>query len=80
MGSKDIGEEIKGIVVSNKFAFLITTESNKEFQVWNISNPPNIFNVSKFNYSQKTTGIDYEDNIIYVSNESNDALRIIYSP
>ncbi|GAH25486.1 unnamed protein product, partial [marine sediment metagenome] len=46
---------------------------------WNISNPGNIELWSSFNFPQVATGIDYEDNVVYVSVRSNDALRIITS-
>ena len=34
---------------------------------------------SSFNFPQVATGVDYEDNLVYVSVRSNDALRIITS-
>ncbi len=79
LGSKDMAADVNSVVVCDYLAFLATSDSNKEFQVWNISNPANIAFWSSFNFSQVATGIDYEDNIIYVSVRSNDALRIITS-
>ena len=72
---------IVGIAVSGKFAFLATTRQTAGFQVWNIEDLTNIKPTSAcniYNYSEKATGIDYLDNRVYISNESNDALRIIW--
>lgn len=79
LGSKDLATDLNDLRVKDYLAFLGTSDSNKEFQVWNISDPANIFLWSAFNFPQVATGIDYEDNIVYVSVRSNDALRIITS-
>jgi len=79
LGSKDMATNLNGLVVRDYLAFLGTSDSNKEFQVWNISDPANIAFWSSFNFPQVATGIDYEDNLVYVSVRSNDALRIITS-
>lgn len=80
MVERDMGMDINDIQVSGGYGFLATSESNKEFQVWNMANiflPADIYNISKFNFSQKIVAIEYEDGFIYTANESNDALRII---
>jgi len=79
LGSKEIGSDINDLYIRDNLAFLATSDSNNEFQVWNISDPTNIVFWSSFNFSQVATGIDYEDNLVYVSVRSNDALRIITS-
>lgn len=79
LGSKEIGADLNDMRIRDNLAFLGTSDSNKEFQVWDISNPANINFWSSFNFPQVATGIDYEDNIVYVSVRSNDALRIITS-
>lgn len=79
LGSKDIGSDINGIVVRDILAFIGTSHANQEFQVWNVSTPANITLWSSFNFPQIATGIDFEDNLVYVSVRSNDALRIITS-
>ncbi len=73
------GVSVNGIVVRDYLAFLGTSASNSEFQVWNISTSTNPTLWSSFNFPQIITGIDYEDNRVYVSVRSNDALRIITS-
>lgn len=77
---KEMGVAVNDIRVSGRYGFLATSESNKEFQIWNtfnVSTASDIYNIAKFNYSQKITAIEYEDGFIYTANESNDALRII---
>ncbi len=84
LGSTSTMTNINAISVAGKLAFLATSASNEEFQVLDISDPENIEKVSKCdskntacNYSQDATGIDYEDNMVYTSNKSQDAVRII---
>ena len=79
LGSKDLAADLNDLRVRDNLAFLGTSDSNKEFQVWNISDPTNITLWSFFNFPQVATGIDYESNLVYVSVRSNDALRIITS-
>lgn len=73
------GASVNGIVVRDYLAFLATSDPNKEFQVWNIASSTSPTLWSAFNFPQVATGIDYEDNLVYVSVRSNDALRIITS-
>lgn len=79
LGSKDLAADLNDLRIKDYLAFLGTSDSNKEFQVWNISDPANIFLWSAFNFPQVATGVDYENNIVYISVRSNDALRIITS-
>ncbi|MEK7087595.1 MAG: hypothetical protein AAB958_02755, partial [Patescibacteria group bacterium] len=70
--------EITGIKVVGKFAFLSTSYQTGGFQVWNIQDPANIQNCSMLNYSEKVADMDYEDNLVYLANQSQNALRIIF--
>ena len=79
LGSKNFAADINDLRVRNNIAFLATSDSNNEFQVWDIANPTNITFWSSLNFSQIASGIDYENNLIYMSVRSNDALRIITS-
>jgi hypothetical protein len=79
LGSATINAKINGLAISGAYAFLGTEDPNKEFQVWNVSNPTNITFCSSFNFPQNVSGIDYENNLVYVAVRSNDALRIITS-
>jgi len=79
LGSLDVGGTINDIYVAGSLAFLATSNSNSEFQAINIADPMTPTLHSSLNFPQVATGIDYENNIVYVSVRSNDALRIITS-
>lgn len=79
LGSKDIGASVNDLYARDELIFLATDDANREFQVWNVADPANIQFWSSFNFPQVASGIDYEDNLVYVSVRSNDALRIITS-
>ncbi len=72
------GSYVAGIRVSGRFGFLAINDPNDGFRVYDVSNPANMPRISTYNFSQKTTGIDFDGEYVYTSNESNDALRIIY--
>ncbi|MEE8131822.1 MAG: beta-propeller domain-containing protein [Candidatus Paceibacterota bacterium] len=78
-GSIDILADINDITVVGNFAFLATSKANSEFITLNATDPTDIQKVSSFNFPQHATGVDYENNLIFVSVRSNDALRIITS-
>ena len=78
-GSIATSGRINDIFAVGNLAFLATSNSNKEFQVINITDPNDLQLYSSFNFSQVATGVDYADNLIFVSVRSNDALRIITS-
>ena len=75
----NLSADLNDLAVRDDLAFLGTSDANKEFQVWSIasSTEPELW--SSFNFPQVATGIDFEDNIVYVAVRSNDALRIITS-
>jgi len=77
LGAVDIAATVNGLRAGANLAFLATADSNKEFQVWNISDPLNITFLSSLDFPASATGIDCENNIMYVSLQSNDGLRII---
>lgn len=78
-GSINIYDSVNDIVAVGNFAFLATGNANKEFIALNVADPANIQQISSFNFPQQATGVDYENNLIFVSVKSNDALRIITS-
>ena len=78
-GSINVGDKINDIARRGYLVFLATSNSNRELQIINISDPASPALWSFFNFSQIGTGIDYEDNIVYISVRSNDALRIVTS-
>lgn len=70
--------EVSAIIVSANLAFLGTTDSNEELQVWDVTEPTDIHNYSKFNFPAKVTGLEFGDDLVYASIESNETLRIIF--
>ncbi|MDP3052026.1 MAG: hypothetical protein Q8N42_00800 [bacterium] len=79
IGSLDVGGIINDIYVAGALAFLATSNSNREFQIIDVSNSASPALYSYLNLAQIATGIDYQNNIVYVSIRSNDGLRIITS-
>lgn len=79
LGSVDLAADVNDLYARDNLIFLGTNDANKEFQVWDISNPASIAFWSSFNFPQIASGVDYEDNLVYVAVRSNDALRIITS-
>jgi type II secretory pathway pseudopilin PulG len=63
--------------VADNLAFLATNNSTKEFMIVDISNPDDIKEVAFFNFPQVGTGMDFAQNMVFLSVRSNDALRII---
>ncbi len=73
------GTEVRGIIVSSGYAFIATSDSGSPaFQIWNVKNPSSISKVTSCNYPQQPTGLDFDGINLYVANESNEGLRIIY--
>lgn len=79
LGSGNIAANVNDLYARDELIFLATNNPNAEFQVWDIADPANIQFWSSYNFPQVASGVDYEDNIVYVSVRSNDALRIITS-
>ncbi len=85
--------DITALNVVSTFAFLGTNDNNAEFQVFRVGNPANIYNCAespppgyafppegcgKYNFPAKVTDVEFYDNFIYSSIESNATFRIIY--
>ena len=77
LGSNNVNSSINDLVVAGDYAYLATGETGSEFQILNISDDANPTLLGKHNFTDEATGIDYEDNLIYISNENADALIII---
>lgn len=79
------GEEVSGVVAKGDIAFITTTDTTPAngggpFMLYNIADPAHIAPVTPCtpaNWSEKASGMDMVDNLIFVANESNDALSII---
>lgn len=80
LGSANVGSAaVNDIYVRAPLAFIGTSNPNSEFQVWNVASSSAPVLWSSYNFPQVATGVDYENNLVYVSVRSNDALRIITS-
>lgn len=78
LGSAGMAAGINDMVAVNRLMFMVTEEPNAEFQVLDIANPASInIDYGTLNFPQAATGITYENNTIYISVRSNNALRII---
>ncbi len=75
-----LGGDVNDIVcVTGDLAFLATGNSNKEFIVVNVANPDAIVEYAFINFPQNGTGIDFANNMAFLSVKSNDSLRVITS-
>lgn len=88
LGSINLGmnpstASVEGVFVKAGYAFLATTHSNQEIKIFNILDPANIQTTSScaesFNYPQTPTSLDVDGEHVFVSNSSNDALRIVFN-
>ena len=70
---------VNDIFSVGNLSFLATSSPNKELQIIDIADPDNLALISYFDFPQEATGIDYVNNLIFVSVRSNNALRIITS-
>jgi len=77
--------DVVDIAAQGNLVFIGSGDTNPNngggpFLVYDVSTPssPQPVIACSFNYSEKTTGLDYSEGLIFVSSESNDALRIIY--
>ncbi len=80
LGSTTIGAPVNSIAGGTSLALIGTSDSNTEFQVWNIANPTNMSLVSSLNLPNIANGgIDCDSNSLYLGLRSNDSLRTITS-
>ena len=81
LGFQDIGTGILDIIVVGHFGFLATPKANKEFQVWNISDPGNVTLIKELNFGNIVEqGIEYEPDFIYAIGQAIPNFQILYSP
>lgn len=76
----DVGGDVNAITcVAGGLVFLATSNSNKEFYIVDASNPDDLKEYSYYNFPQNATGIAYDQNKVFLSVKSNNALKIITS-
>ncbi len=81
LGSRDIGTGVLAIRVEGRFGFIVTPATNREFQVWNVSDPGNIMLIERYNFGNLVSnGLDYEPDFIYTTGDATPNFQILYSP
>lgn len=73
----DIGGDVNEILSVGPYIYLATAASNNEFQVHRFLTDDQLYYHTGLNMAQVATGIDFDDNSIYISLRSNDAFQII---
>jgi len=80
LGATTIGATVNSIAGGNSLALIGTSDSNKEFQVWNVANPADTHLISYLNLPNIANGgIDCDSSSLYLGLRSNDSLRTITS-
>jgi len=79
LGSLDTAYDINDLLVAADLLFTATADPNRELRIFNIANSANITPYASLNFSQMATGLDLENNILYIAVRSNDALKIVTS-
>ncbi len=78
LGSHDIASTVNAITVRSNLAFLVTSDPNLGFQIWDISNPVAMTLYASLNIQQTSTGgMDCDGNIMYIAQRSQKALQIV---
>lgn len=73
--------KVAGIAVAGSYAFVGTTDTNAEFRVFDVSNPSAptpVGSCGPYNYSAKVSAVRYAEGYVFVANQANDALRVVY--
>lgn len=70
-------EDVNGITVVGSLAFLATSDN---LEILDVSNPANISSVVSFSFSKTATGIDFDNNLIYIPfvKQGHDLMSIFY--
>lgn len=79
LGSLDANTNVNAIFAADNLMFLGTENANLEFQVYDITNVATPVYYSGLNFPQNATRFAFQNNMVFVSVRSNDALRIITS-
>ena len=73
--SKDIGSSINAITIREDLAFMVTGDTNLEFQIWDLNTM--LLYGSKDIQQTSTGAMDCEGNYIYIGQRSQQALQIV---
>ena len=72
--------KVTGVDVHDNYAFIGTNDSNKEFRVLDVTNPssPSVMPCSPYNYSAAVSALQYFAGYVFLTNQVNASLRVIY--
>lgn len=79
IGSKEFSQSMYAVYAADSLGFFGLEEANLEFQIFNVSDLSNITYFSGLNFPQSLVDFAFENNSVFASVRSNDALRIITS-
>lgn len=79
LGSMEFGNDVPAVFAADALLFIGTDISNLDFQIFNSTNPGGLAYINGLNFPQYVNDIAFENNTMYVTLRSNDALRIITS-
>ncbi|MEK7116300.1 MAG: hypothetical protein AAB879_02815 [Patescibacteria group bacterium] len=79
LGTLEFSADIRSVFAADSLAFLGTSLSNQEFQIYDVTTPATPTPYGGLNFPQVANDLAFENNVIYVAVRSNDALRIITS-
>lgn len=77
---QEIGSDVLSIAIAGKFAFLATSKTKEEFQVWRVSNASVFTLVKRYNFGNIVAGgLDYEPDFVYTTGNASPNFQILYS-
>ncbi len=78
LGSRKISGGINASIIRSDLLFVITSDSNAGFQIWDIGDLSNINQCASLDVEQTITGgMDCEENLLYIAQSGNRAMQII---
>ncbi len=76
----EVGTDVLAIRGISRFAFLATSKSKEEFQVWNVPTSGTVSLIKKYNFGNIIAGgIEYEQNFIYSTGAATPNFQILYN-
>jgi hypothetical protein len=81
IGQAKIGSSVNSIATIGNLLFLATTDSTKEFQIWQATNDTSLAAVAHLDLPEKATAIDCEGQTIYLTTDTpSRGLLVITAP
>lgn len=67
LGSFVVGADVHSVAVQHDIAILGTAKAGATLQVVHIASSTNIFSLAEFDTGEKVTGVDYQDDVVFLS-------------